>query len=352
MLPAQPLEYDRRASALRGTLRSLKGEFSQVRHGVWRSLVAHSLWEWDLEIHRPQAPDLQKLFLITLMIMEERVSELVDFWQVHLQAQGVSDRTQDIYLGCIQTLLGDRDPVTVRTRHLEAALAELREQGQSPSYVHQHYRVAKTFFKWLVAEEEIDRSPVDRLKAPIVPPKMTPVLQDGDLQKMLDRCKGRDLMSRRDNALLRFLADTGCRREEVASLLRDDVDLKAKAAVVLGKGRKPRAVYFSSKTSEALGRYLRVRKDDYPELWIGRRGPLLPRAIHGIVKRRGEQVGIPGLFPHMMRHTFASSFLEQGGSEGDLMRLAGWSTREMLDRYGAAVADTRAQKAYRRVFGD
>lgn len=277
---------------------------------------------------------------------------LVDFWIIHLKAQGVSDRTLTLYLGCLRTILAGLDPVTVRTRHLEVVLADLRARGAAPSYVQQHYRVAKTFFRWLVAEDEIDRSPVDRLAAPIVPPKMTPVLTEDDLRKMLDQCKGRDPLSRRDNALIRFLADTGCRREEVAALQRKDVDLIARAAVVLGKGRKPRAVYYSAKTAEALARYLRGRKDDHAALWVGRRGPLLPRAIHTIVKKRGDQAGISGCFPHMMRHTFANAFLERGGSEGDLMRLAGWSTRDMLDRYGAAVADRRAAKAYRRVFGD
>ena len=273
---------------------------------------------------------------------------LIDYWIIHLRAQGVSERTQSIYLGCIRTMIGDADPLTVTSRDLKAALAGLRDR--SPSYVHQHYRVAKTFFRWLVAEEEIEKSPVARVAEPIVPQKMTPVLSEKQLQQILDQCKGRDPISRRDSAVIRFLADTGCRREEVALLRRTDVDLPARAAVVLGKGSKPRAVYFSATTADALARYLRGRRDDDTALWIGRRGPIQPRAIHTIVRKRGAQAGIPGVFPHMLRHRFASNFLERGGGEGDLMRLAGWSTREMLDHYGAAVADQRAAKAYRRIF--
>ena len=275
--------------------------------------------------------------------------DLLDFWMIHLKAEGVSDRTQAIYLGCMRALLTDLDPLTVRTRHLEASLAALRDGGAAPSYIHQHYRVARTFFKWLVSEEEIDKSPADRLSEPIVPPKLVPVITDEDLNKILNCCKGRDFRSRRDNALIRLLADTGCRREEVARMLRSDLDLSAMSAVVLGKGRKPRAVYFSAQTAETLARYLRARTDEYNALWVGRRGPLQPRAIHTIVRTRGERAGIPGLFPHMLRHRFASEFLERGGTEGDLMRLAGWSTRDMLDRYGAAVADRRAREAYKRV---
>lgn len=277
--------------------------------------------------------------------------DLINDWMIHLSAQGVSDRTKDIYHGCIRRLLDDRDPVTVRTRHLESALSKLRGDGASPAYVHQHYRVAKTFFRWLKAEDEIDVSPVDRLTAPIVPPKMTPVISDQDLEKVLATCTGRSLRSRRDKAAILMLADTGCRREELAGMARSDVDPKAGLAVVMGKGRKPRTVYFSARTSEAIVRYLRVRRDDLPAMWVGRRGQLRPESFHRIVSRRGLEAGIPGLHCHQLRHTFASTWLERGGSEGDLMRLAGWTTREMLDRYGAVVADRRAASAYRRIMG-
>jgi integrase len=67
-----------------------------------------------------------------------------------------------------------------------------------------------------------------------------------------------------------------------------------------------------------------------------------------MVRRRGQQIGFEKLHPHQFRHTFAHEWLADGNAEGDLMRLAGWKSRQMLQRYGASAATERAMDAYER----
>jgi site-specific recombinase XerC len=104
--------------------------------------------------------------------------------------------------------------------------------------------------------------------------------------------------------------------------------------VVLGKGRRPRAVPFGRKTALALDRYLRLRASHpfahLPNLWLGLAGAVTPSGLYQVVAargpRRGAVVGLPRLHPHQFRHSFAGSWLSAGGNEGGLLRLADWSS--------------------------
>jgi integrase len=103
--------------------------------------------------------------------------------------------------------------------------------------------------------------------------------------------------------------------------------------------------------------YLRARRYHRyaasPYVWLGlqNHGPMNGSGLYRMLRRRADEAGYdPKLVhPHMFRHTFANDWLSSGGAEGDLMRLAGWKTRSMLDRYGADMAQQRAIDAKRKM---
>jgi site-specific recombinase XerD len=134
----------------------------------------------------------------------------------------------------------------------------------------------------------------------------------------------------------------------------EDVDLDDQVLIVLGKGRRPRGVPLGRKATAAVDRYLRLRarrKDsDRPELWLGHRGPLTTSGLRQVLIRRSQQAGItPPLHPHALRHFFADAWLRGSGTESDLMRVTGWKSRQMVDRYAAALGESRARLAHRRL---
>jgi integrase len=180
---------------------------------------------------------------------------------------------------------------------------------------------------------------MEHIKPPRVPDKPVPVLREDELRRLLKTCEGRDFYSRRDNAMLRLLIDTGMRRGELAGLRVEDVDFDNGVVHVVGKGKRPRACPIGRKTAQALDRYLRSRGDYSaaargPALWLGQSGPMTADGVNQVVEVRAKAAGLEGVHPHMFRHTFAHQWLSDGGQEGDLMRLAGWRSRTMLGRYG------------------
>jgi integrase len=122
----------------------------------------------------------------------------------------------------------------------------------------------------------------------------------------------------------------------MAGLKLSDIDLELDVLLVLSKGRRERTLPFGRRAGEALDRYLRARDKDanLPWLWLGKKGRLTEWGLVMMLRRRGAQAGLPGLHPHQFRHTFAHQWLAPGGAETDLMRIAGWKSRAMVQRYG------------------
>lgn len=233
----------------------------------------------------------------------------------------------------------------------------MQDIGYAKGYRNQVGRSLQAFFKWF-AEEEETADPFDKFKPP-PPPKIgeqrKPIIEIEQLRALVkDAERGKGFEDRRDAALMRLFASTGCRLAEVTNLDVADVDVAKRTAQVVGKGNKPRTVKFDAKTALALDRYLRKRSEhkaaDLDALWIGvrRRIPMTPSGVRQVIRRRGEAIGLK-VHPHLFRHTFSHNWLDEGGAEGDLMELNGWDSPQMLRHYGASARGSRARRAYDRI---
>jgi site-specific recombinase XerD len=129
----------------------------------------------------------------------------------------------------------------------------------SKTYANNQYRALQQFWKWY-AEEEDQPNPLAGLRPPKPDEDEVPVITDQQWTALItDAERGRDFVSRRDAAILRYLACTGCRLAETAGLRTGTLSVRDRAAVMIGKGGKKRTVQFDLHCAQAIDRYLRQR---------------------------------------------------------------------------------------------
>lgn len=282
---------------------------------------------------------------------------LEDWWADYarsLRRRGKSTKTTTLYrksyLRFWQWAATDGlrpDPARIQRGDINAWTDQLRSTGLASATVAIYWRNLRPFWTWWAKETEA-RSPFNGADPPDITEEPIPVLHIDTVRSLLATCTGKTPVARRDTAIIRVLYDTGVRLGELAGLDIDDWDRGGDLLKVTGK-TGTRAVPHSPTTGEALARWLRARgrlpHTEDPAMWIGKKGRLTDSGIEQMLARRCAQAGVGRISPQQFRHTWAHEFRDQGGSEGDLMHLAGWTSLAMAQRYGRSAAAARAQRA-------
>jgi len=294
--------------------------------------------------------------------MENLLAELLPSWRRAMGGANKSKATIDLYVGGVNAFLRwcDRNAVAPELTKdaVNAFIAELLEAGAESATAVARQKALRQYSKWLATEGEIKEDLLFTLQRPQQTTKVVNALDDDQLARLVRACHGSTLVDRRDEGVVRLMAETGVRAGELLAIAVDDLDLdRGRATVRKGKGGKQRYLPFGTQTVAALDRYVRARRRAVPNsaaLWIGVRGaPLSYHGLNAAIKARAKAAGINNFHPHLLRHTYATRWLRAGGSEQGLMSVAGWSTRAMLDRYtSSSAADRAAAEARTLGLGD
>jgi integrase/recombinase XerC len=286
------------------------------------------------------------------------LDDLIKSWLIDLRSRNLSPKTVTTYGGAAGRL-EDALPERCRKDVAEITRDDLRDYFASiaatrtPGGISVDYRALQQFFKWSdEIEEEITPNPMAKMRPPTVPESETRVLRPEEIKALRKACDGKDFMARRDLAIISLFLDTGIRRAELAGLETEHISIERREAYVMGKGRRARIVPFGHQTARALDRYECIRKSHknahLPAYWLAERGGAMTNfGVDQAIRRRGRQAGIHALHAHMFRHTFAH-YSKDVLNDDELMRLAGWKSRQMLGRYAASTAEERAREAGKR----
>ena len=286
------------------------------------------------------------------------IGEAAGDFERSMRAQGRSPKTISLYRYSIDSLhrhlAGVGMPTeleALRREHIESWMVA-RLAAVAASTANLEYRAVRRFFGWAVDEDIISTSPMAKMRPPrfaLVPP---PVLTADEVSALIAACRGREFADRRDMAIIMLLAGCGLRRSEIGNLRVEDVDRDRERVYVVGKGNKGRHVSYGPVVAKAIDSYARARARhpmaSTEPFFLGvTRRPFGPSGVGQVVAKRGQLAGLGRINPHRFRHTYAHAWLASGGNEGDLMANAGWSSRQMLTRYGASAAAERASRAQR-----
>lgn len=243
------------------------------------------------------------------------LASFAEDWLMNGQFRQLSPQTLDarrFLLGKLVWFLNEQGFASCGTREIRAFFAYINTAHQAaagrwsnsqlrkpvrPRTLQTYFVILKTFFAFLLQEGSITVSPMETLKPPIARQDQIVPFTDEQVETLLAAAR-RSKNRRRDEALVYFLLDTGCRASEVCSLRLSQVDLQSRRCNVTGKGNKSRSIYFGKKTMKALWAYLKdePREGDEP-LFVAARGqsagePLTRSGLLQLIERLGKAASI------------------------------------------------------------
>lgn len=255
-----------------------------------------------------------------------------------------------------------RAPSEITARHVGEFLTALEVEGKANNTRRIRLKSLRLWFGYLCKQPDsgVRANPAAEVALPEEKLPPVPVISDADLGDLLASISGPGYTERRDTAIVRLLLDCGMRRGELVGLDVADVDLRTGDVMLRRtKGSKPRMVPISGRTLLAVRKYLRLRErhaaGSSKALFLSTRSNdvgewrMTGGGVGEMISRRCAAAGLGEVHPHMFRHTWADDLLSHGANEGDVERLAGWSSPLMVRRYGRSVADRRARDSSRRL---
>lgn len=245
-------------------------------------------------------------------------------------------------LSLLQELLDVDDPRDINkasVRMYKSALHSYRTKSDAELAIrtkNHHLTILRAFLRYLIAEEEMDVYPPDRVTRFKEEQRQVKVLFRDDLEELLHAPDLNTKIGKRDRAILELFFSTGLRLAELRSLNTDDLNFKTREISVRGKRGKIRVVFVSDRAVEALKRYLEIRLDHLEPLFIrnfekankamppGEEFRLSRISIYNIVKKYARKVGImSNPSPHTLRHSFATDLLRNGADLRSVQEMLG-----------------------------
>ena len=220
---------------------------------------------------------------------------------------------------------GLHDSGAAQFADVQQFMAQEHRRGLAPKSIQRRLSALRSLFKYLIKHDRLKHDPSAGLRAPKAPRKLPQVLDVDEAVRLVELPTDGEL-GLRDRALLELLYSSGLRVSELCALRWRDLDLDDSLVTVLGKGGKTRVVPVGSHAITALTAWCQQSAPgpDAP-VFPGRAGAVIStRAVQLRLRQLAQQQGIwKRVYPHLLRHSFASHMLESSGNLRGVQELLG-----------------------------
>ena len=233
---------------------------------------------------------------------------------------------QSFLIFCQQQLI--EDFTKLDSAHIRQFVAARHRQGLGGRSLQRLLSALRSLFHFLNKQHLLSNNPAKGVRAPKSPRKLPEVMTVDELDQLL-MMKGDDVLLIRDKAIMELMYGCGLRLSELVTLDLMQADMKQQLLHVTGKGNKQRQLPFGRKASEAMENWLKVRSQlaDMEEkaVFVSKRGTRLKQSsIQQRLKKWAIKQGLDSdLYPHKLRHSFASHILESSGDLRAVQELLG-----------------------------
>jgi integrase/recombinase XerC len=248
------------------------------------------------------------------------------------------------------------DPLEIDRQSFRRYLASLHDSGAAPASVNRKVSTIHTFYRYLAREGVLDRDPLLGVSSPKRPQRLPEILTKEQLTAIIEAADGDTPQGLRDRAILELMYAAGLRLAEVVGLDVDGIDLAERLVRVRGKGNKERMVVIGRPAAEALQRYLRQGRTGLAEpgqraLFVNRNGGRLSgRSVQKIVRKHALMAGLDKrVFPHLLRHSFATHMLDGGAELRVVQELLGHASASTTQIY-THVTEEQQRRVYDKAF--
>ena len=269
------------------------------------------------------------------------IRECIDDFLIEQQVRGNSPETQKHYFRCLGLFERFQSPKNpdisaVSVSDCKAYYIHLSNRNVSSVTVQTYIRALRAFLSWCYLEGYISENIPKKFRLPKAQKKKIDILTDSEVEQLFRCLSGRDFISIRNYCIVALMIDSGLRLNEVVTIRRDKIHIAEGYAIVNGKGNKERFVPLGLNSKRALLRYCAIVPNKEKETPLFVKDTLIPinqSTVKQLFRRLKVQADIPRLHPHLLRHSFATRYLENGGDIYSLQLILGHTSLEMVKKY-------------------